>query len=38
MRSYVIERICPRTGYTERTNFYGTLKQKPKGWKIVKEA
>lgn len=28
----VIERKSPTTGYVERINFLGSLRNKPKGW------
>jgi hypothetical protein len=37
MKHYELERNCPNTGFRETTIFIGNLKDKPKGWKLVKE-
>jgi hypothetical protein len=31
----VIERRNPTTGYIERVNFLGSLRDKPKGWRVA---
>ena len=36
MPMWLIERKDPKTGFKETTTFLGYLKQKPKGWGIVK--
>jgi hypothetical protein len=33
---YTIQRKNPHTGFTETTTYTGSLKDKPKGWKVVK--
>lgn len=35
---WVIERKNKNTGYTEQIVYTGSLKNKPKGWKVVKSA
>lgn len=34
---YLIERKNPKTGFKEQITFLGTRKEKPKGWKIIKQ-
>lgn len=34
--TYTLKRKCPRTGFTETVNYFGALKDKPKGWRVVK--
>jgi len=34
---YLIERRDPKTGHVERITFTGRLRDKPKGWKVVKK-
>jgi hypothetical protein len=31
----VIERKNPTTGYVERINFLGSLRNKQKGWRVI---
>lgn len=38
MKQYLLERKNPKTGFIERIVYTGSLKLKPKGWKVVKEA
>lgn len=33
---HTIQRINPHTGFTEQTTYTGSLKNKPKGWKVIK--
>jgi len=35
---YLIERRCPKTGFNEQVIYTGSKRNKPKGWKIVKQA
>lgn len=37
-QEHTIERKCPRTGFTERIQFIGSLRNKPKGWRVVRSA
>ena len=32
---YTIERTNPHTGFKESTTYTGSLRNKPKGWKVV---
>lgn len=34
---YIIEREDKKTGYTERIQYVGSLKNKPKGWRVIKK-
>jgi len=34
---YIIERENPKTGYTEQIQYTGNIKNKPKGWRVVKQ-
>lgn len=31
-----LARYCPRTGFRETINFDGPLRNKPKGWRVLK--
>lgn len=33
---YLLSRKNPRTGFTERIIYTGSLSQKPKGWTLLK--
>lgn len=34
--TYALWRYCPRTGFRETIEFDGPLRNKPKGWRLVK--
>ena len=34
---YIIERKNSQTGFIERIQYTGSIKNKPKGWKIIKQ-
>jgi hypothetical protein len=36
-RVYLLARKNPRTGFTETIVYTGSLRQKPSGWKVVRE-
>lgn len=35
-QQYLLYRKCPRTGFDEQLIYEGSLKQKPKGWTLVR--
>lgn len=35
-QQHLLTRKCPRTGFEERLLYEGSLKQKPRGWKLVR--
>lgn len=37
MKQYSLERKNPKTGFNESIIYTGNLKNKPKGWKVLKE-
>jgi hypothetical protein len=37
MQYHLIEKKSPKTGYFERVVFSGSLRGKPKGWRVVRE-
>lgn len=37
MKQYEITRKNPKTGFKETTVYTGSLRNKPTGWKVVKE-
>lgn len=37
MKQYELERRNPDTGFKETVIYTGSLKNKPKGWKVKKE-
>jgi len=36
-RVYLLSRVNKVTGYTQTVNYVGSLRLKPKGWKVVKQ-
>lgn len=32
--TYTLWRYCPRTGFRETVQFCGSLRNKPKGWRV----
>ena len=34
--SYTLWRFCPRTGFRETVHYQGALKDKPKGWQVLR--
>jgi hypothetical protein len=34
---YRIERVNPKSEFREETTYTGRLKDKPKGWKVIKK-
>lgn len=35
-QEHTLERRCPRTGFMERVQFIGSLRNKPKGWRTLR--
>lgn len=36
-QQYLLQRRNPETGFTEKVVYTGSLRQKPKGWSVVKQ-
>ena len=34
--TYTLWRNCPRTGFRETVEYCGPIKNKPKGWRILR--
>lgn len=37
MKVYTLQRKDPKTGFTETIHYIGSLKNKPKGYRVIKE-
>lgn len=37
MNKYQLERKSPTTGYKEKIIYTGSLRNKPKGWKVIRK-